>query len=67
MKRMVKITQDKKLDVAYILLKKGKIHKTSKIQKGILADFDKSGNILGIEILMLSELAPALSLKKKVA
>jgi uncharacterized protein YuzE len=67
MKKTVKITQDKKLDIAYIQFKKGKIFKTSKLQKGIIADFDKSGNILGLEILMLTQMAPALSIKKKAA
>lgn len=67
MKKTIRITQDKKLDVAYIQFKKGKIHSTKKLKKGILVDFDKNGDIVGLEVLMASELAPALSLKKKVA
>jgi uncharacterized protein YuzE len=56
----MKVTRKKKLDVAYVQLRKGSVAKTLKIRKDILIDLDRSGQVLGIEVLSLSALAPAL-------
>ena len=42
---------DKKVDVVYIELAKGRYSKTRKISDVILVDEDKKGKVLGIEIL----------------
>jgi len=48
----MKMNYDKIVDALYIYLnKKGKIFKTIKMTDKMLVDVDKSGNILGIEIL----------------
>jgi uncharacterized protein YuzE len=64
-------TKDEKLDVAYVSLRHGKVAKTLEIKPGILLDLDKSGEVLGIEILSVSKLAPSLTgerrKKKKTA
>lgn len=47
----MKIRYDKKIDAMYISLAKGKYDSTRKISDVILVDEDKSGKVLGIEIL----------------
>lgn len=64
----MKIEKDIKNDVAYILLRKGNVHRTFELRPGILIDFDKKGEVVGIEILSLSKLGPKLNeIKKKIA
>jgi uncharacterized protein YuzE len=53
-------TKDEKLDVAYVRLRHGKVSKTIEIKPGILLDIDNSGEVLGIEVLSVSKLAPSL-------
>jgi uncharacterized protein YuzE len=55
------LTKDDKLDVAYVRFRRGKDVRTVEIRPGVLLDLDKNGQILGIEVLSLSELAPALA------
>ncbi|MCX6712492.1 MAG: DUF2283 domain-containing protein [Candidatus Vogelbacteria bacterium] len=45
------INYDKTADAVYINLKKGKVAKTAKLAERLLVDLDKSGKILGLEIL----------------
>lgn len=59
----MKISIDSKAGAAYIYLKKGSVHKTLEISSDLLVDLDKKGNALGIEILNLEEVAPALAHK----
>lgn len=54
------ITKDEKLDVAYVRLRRGKVAKTVEVRPGILIDLSKAGDVLGIEVLSLAKLAPAL-------
>lgn len=51
----MKITYDNKIDALYLSLKKGKVIKTAKLSDTILADLNKSGDVLGIEILDASK------------
>ena len=50
---------DKSADALYITLKKGKVSKT-KERSGYLVDYDKKGDLLGLEILHYSKKAPKL-------
>ena len=50
----MKIQYDKEADAIYLYFKKGKHGKTIKLKDHLLADIDKAGNILGIEILNIS-------------
>ncbi|MDP2651550.1 MAG: DUF2283 domain-containing protein [bacterium] len=50
----MKITYDKEANAAYTTLRKGKVAKTVKISEDVLADFDRKGNVLGIEMLSVS-------------
>ncbi len=51
----MKIEFDPSVDALYINLSKGEIEKTKEVQKGIMMDFDKDGNVLGIEVLDVSK------------
>lgn len=62
----MKVTRDKKLNVAYVQFRKGSAAKTVKLRGGLLMDLDRKGQILGIEVLSLNETAPALKATKKV-
>lgn len=61
----MKIEKNEKLDVAYIQLRKGTVKETLEMRPGILFDVDKTGEILGIEILSLKKLAPLLKVANK--
>ena len=58
----MKITKDKKTNTAYVQFRKGTVSRTAKLHREILIDYDKKGQIVGIEILSAAELAPALKL-----
>lgn len=51
----MKTKYDKKTDVVYIELGKGKYDASRKISDAIMVDEDKNGKVLGIEILDASE------------
>ena len=61
----MKLSKNKKLNVAYVQFRKGSSVKTVKVMENILIDLDAKGRILGIEVLDLAELAPALKLLNK--
>jgi uncharacterized protein YuzE len=60
----MKVAKDKKLDVAYVKLRKGKVNKTVELKPGLLFDLDKKGEVLGIEVTSLKKLAPQLDVMK---
>jgi uncharacterized protein YuzE len=62
---LMKLSKNKKLNVAYIQFRKGFSAKTVKVMENILIDLDSKGRVLGIEVLDLTELAPALKLLNK--
>lgn len=47
----MKITYDPQVDVLRILFSKAAIEESDEERPGIILDFDKSGNIVGMEIL----------------
>lgn len=63
----MKVKKDLKNDVAYIKLRKGKVHSTVELKPGLLFDLDKKGEIVGIEVLSIEKLAPILATHKKGA
>jgi len=62
----MKITYDKIANAAYMTLRKGKISKTVEMSDSVIVDLDKSGNILGIELLEASKQFPRKSLASNV-
>ena len=61
----MKVSTDKKLDIGYVQLRRGKVYRTLKVRTGILLDLDRSGRVVGIELLSLSKLAPNLRVKNQ--
>ncbi len=61
---IMNISYDKDADCLYIQFQQGKVHKTRKIDEGILVDIDDAGRIYGIEIVGVSERMPVASLGK---
>ncbi|MES2213466.1 MAG: DUF2283 domain-containing protein [Patescibacteria group bacterium] len=47
----MKINYDKTADAVYISIKKGAVKKTARLADLVLADLDKNGKVLGVEIL----------------
>lgn len=47
----MRIEHDKKINAKYIYLKKGVIVSTKKESDNVLCDYDKNGQLIGIEIL----------------
>ncbi len=62
----MKIQYDKKADALYMYLKKGKHFKTIKFNDRLLADVDKAGNVLGIELLDVSSQISAKQIKSSI-
>lgn len=60
----MKIQRDKKLDMAYIQLRRGRVTQTVELRPGLIFDFDKNGEVIGVEVLSLKKLAPFLTYKK---
>lgn len=58
------ISYDKDADCLYIQFQQGKVHKTRKVEEGILVDLDNEGRIYGIEIVGVSERMSVASLGK---
>ena len=55
----MKINYDKKVDALYIEFKRSKSVKTLEKNDNVLVDFDKNGNVVGIEVLHYSKVSPA--------
>jgi uncharacterized protein YuzE len=53
MVELMKINIDKEANAAYIEFTKSKVSKTEKLGKGINADYDLTGELIGIEIYNL--------------
>jgi len=47
----VKVTYDPAVDALYILLKDSPVDESNEDKPGVVLDYDKAGNIVGIEIL----------------
>lgn len=56
------ITYDKEADAAYFWVKKAKVAKTIQLDEWLLADIDKRGALIGIEMLFVSLRAPKYSI-----
>ncbi len=58
----MEITYDKEADAVYIEFRKGDFARNKKIDDLTIIDFDKEGNMLGIELLEASKRIPTESL-----
>ncbi len=51
----MRINYDEKADALYIKLKESEYYESDEIKEGFILDYDRGGNIIGIEILDASE------------
>ncbi len=50
----MKVTYDPEVDVLRILLQSGPVEESDESKPGVILDYDKEGNIVGVEILNAS-------------
>ena len=60
----MKISYDQDADAMYIRLRDGEINKTKEIDDNTILDYDKKGNVIGVELLFVKERMPSASLSK---
>ena len=60
----MKISYDQEADAIYIRLKEGEVDKTKEIDDNTILDYDKKGNVIGVELLFVKERIPSASLSK---
>ena len=56
----MKIKYDPDADAMYLTLRKDKVASTKEIDENTIIDFDKNGQVIGIEILFVKERNPSL-------
>ena len=55
----MRVRYDEEVDVLYIRLKETSYYESEEIKEGIIIDYDKDGNVIGIEMMNATEyLAP---------
>ncbi|MFH1592569.1 MAG: DUF2283 domain-containing protein [Candidatus Woesearchaeota archaeon] len=63
----MKITYDSDADAMYIYLdEEAEIDRTKEVDKDVIIDYDKKGNVIGIEFLFVKEKRPELLKQIKV-
>jgi uncharacterized protein YuzE len=59
----MKVTVDKEADALYMRLSDTRIHDSEEVKPGVILDNDEQNNLIGIEILRVSERVPSATLK----
>ena len=59
----MKVTVDKEADALYMRLSDTRIHDSEEVKPGVILDYDEKNNLVGVEILRISEQVPLASLK----
>ncbi|MEK6946047.1 MAG: DUF2283 domain-containing protein [Nanoarchaeota archaeon] len=62
----MKIKYDPSADAMYITLKKDKVARTKEIDENTILDFDKDGQVIGVEILFVKERNPDILKELKI-
>ena len=62
----MKIEFDPQADAAYLELIEGNVERSECIQAGVIADFDRQGRLMGIEILHVSKRSMLEPIKQSV-
>ncbi len=52
---MIKIKYDKETDVMYIKFSDAEVEESLEEKSGVIIDFDKEGNVVGIELINVSK------------
>jgi uncharacterized protein YuzE len=50
----MKLTIDEEADALYLYLNEGAIVESEEVEPGVILDYDKDGNVVGVEILRVS-------------
>jgi len=59
----MKVTIDPEADALYMRLSDTRIHDSEEVKPGVILDYDEKNNLIGIEILRVSERVSPASLK----
>jgi len=59
----MKVMIDPDADAVYMRLTDSRIHESEEVKPGIILDYDSDNNLVGIELLRVSERVPQASLK----
>jgi len=59
----MRVTVDREADALYMRLAEIRIHDSEEVKPGVILDYDENNNLVGIEILRVSERVPSASLK----
>ncbi len=59
----MKVTIDPEADALYMRLSDTRIHDSEEVKPGVILDYDDKNNLIGIEILRVSERVQSASLK----
>ena len=59
----MKLTRDKDADALYMRLSDTQIYDSEEVKPGVILDYDDQDNLIGIEILRVSERVPRSNLK----
>ncbi len=59
----VEVTVDKEADALYMRISDTRIHESEEVKPGIILDYDDQNNLVGVEILRVSERVPSASLR----
>jgi len=59
----MKIKIDSESDALYMRLAETRIHDSEEVKPGVILDYDEHNNLVGVEILRVSERVPSSSLK----
>jgi len=59
----MKVTIDPEADALYMRLSDTRIHDSEEVKPGVILDYDDKNNLIGIEIMRVSERVPSASLK----
>ena len=60
----MKISYDSDADVMYIKLREGEVAKTKETDDNTILDYDKKGNVIGVELLFVKERIPSASVSE---
>lgn len=60
----MKLKVDEKADALYLRLDESKIVESEEVSPGIVLDFNEQNQVVGVEILRLSNRAPSLNLRE---
>ena len=63
----MKIRYDTKVDALYIRLRDGDIEESDEVSEGVVMDYDKTGLLMGIEILDASRVLGGREMKVELA